>query len=246
MSNGANGLRAPEAWPAVVDGSTWATEITKLVEREKRHTREGDAIAAARRRLPMTPVGPATVVGEHGPVPFVDVFQGRRVLIAYTFMWNHGRPFTEQCMGCTFSMSQLPSQTYFSQRDVTVAVLSEGPWQEIEDYRNHMGWNHSWYSTSTCLDNSGVAGEQFLRCYLRSESDVYVTYQSTARGTEVMDPVLGLLDRTAFGRQETWEDSPSGWPQTRTGQWWLRDGRPAAQWERSQRRTPAIGRGAVR
>ncbi|SMX95818.1 DUF899 family protein [Brevibacterium antiquum] len=235
MSNGANDLRTPEARPAVVDRSTWATEITKLVEREKRHTREGDAIAAARRRLPMTTVGPVTVVGEDGPVPFVDVFEGRRILIAYTFMWNRGRPFTEQCMGCTFSMSQLPNQTYFSQRDVTVAVLSEGPWQEIEDYRKHMGWTHPWYSTSTCLDNPAVAGEQFLRSYLRIESDVYVTYQSTARGTEVMDPVLGLLDRTVLGRQETWEDSPLGWPQTRAGQWWLRDGRPAAQWERQQR-----------
>lgn len=234
MSDGAKGLGTPEAMPPVVDRAMWTAEIANMTEREKRHTRDGDALAVARRRLPMTLVGPATVIGREGPVPFVDVFEGRRLLITYSFMWNHGRPFTEQCMGCTFSMSQLPSQTYFSQRDVTVAVLSEGPWQEIDDYRNHMEWSHPWYSTSTCLDNSTVAGEQFLRCYLRGESDVYITYQSTARGTEVMDPVLGMLDRTVFGRQETWEESPSGWPQSPTGKWWLRDGRPAAQWERSQ------------
>lgn len=221
-------------FPAVVDRSTWNAELRALTEREKALTREGDAISAVRRRLPMTPVEPARIVSEKGLVPFVDAFEGRRMLIAYTFMWNHGRPFEEQCMGCTFSMSQLPAQTYFSQRDVTIAVLSEGPWQEIASYRKFMGWDHPWYSTSTALDHPAVAGEQHLRCYLRQGHDVYLTYESTARGTEVMDPVLGLLDRTVCGRQETWEDSPPGWPQSPTGQWWLRDGRPAAQPDRRQ------------
>ena len=244
---------APKAsvLPPVVNRSSWTAELRALVDREKLLTRESDAISAARRRLSMTPVEPAHIVSEKGLVPFVDAFEGRQMLIVYTFMWNHGRPFEEQCMGCTFSMSQLPSQTYFSQRDVTIAVLSEGPWQEIASYREFMGWRHPWYSTSTALDNPAVAGEQYLRCYLRQGHDVYLTYESTARGTEVMDPVLGLLDRTVFGRQETWEDSPPGWPQTPTGQWWLRDGRPAAQRDRRQqasdrppcvhRRTPTEG-----
>lgn len=187
----------------------------------------------------MTPVGDATLIGESGNVPFVEAFEGRETLITYTFMWNHGRPFREQCMGCTFSVSQLPAQTYFSQRGVTLAVLSEGPWSEISAYRRYMGWSHPWYSLSEALDCPEVAGEKYLRCYLRSGTDVYLTYQTTDRGTEVLDPVLGLLDRTAFGRREVWEDSPEGWPQSPTGEWWLRDGRPAAQNERQFSAGPA-------
>ena len=218
--------------PGVADRAEWLTERASLLEREKAHTRAGDAIASARRRLPVTPVGPATVVGEDGPVPFAEVFEGRRMLIAYTFMWNHGQPFDAQCMGCTFSASQLPTQTYLSQRDVTLAMLCEGPWGEISAYREFMGWTHPWYSTSAALHNPAVAGEKYLRCYLRDGQDVYLTYEVTDRGTEVMDPILGLLDRTIYGRQEQWEDSPPGWPQGPAGEWWRRDGRPVAQWER--------------
>lgn len=220
------------ALPPIVDKLTWEAELRSITEREKSLTRESDALAAARRRLPMTTVGQATLIGEHGSVPFADAFEGRDTLITYTLMWNHGRPFSEQCMGCTFSVSQLPSQTYLSQRGVTLAVLSEGTWEEISAYRRYMGWSHPWYSIEASLDCPEVAGEKYLRCYLRRGTDVYLTYQTTDRGTEVMDPVLGLLDRTAFGRREFWEDSPSGWPQSPTGEWWLRDGRPAAHYER--------------
>lgn len=218
--------------PPIVDRKAWLVQRSELVEREKAHTREGDAIASKLRSLPMTPVGPAIVVGRRGPMPFFEAFEGRRLLIAYTFMWNHGRPFAEQCPGCTFSASQLPSQTYFSQRDVTLAMLCEGEWKEISAYREFMGWSHPWYSTSTALDNPAVAGEKYLRCYIRDGQDVYLTYETTDRGTEVMDPVLGLLDRTIYGRQEEWENSPVGWPQGPAGEWWREDGQPVAQRER--------------
>lgn len=220
------------ARPPIVDKPTWEAELRSITESEKALTRKSDAVAAARRRLPMTPVRDAMLIGECGKVPFVEAFEGRDTLITYTFMWNHGRPFSEQCMGCTFSVSQLPSQTYLSQRGVTLAVLSEGTWEEISAYRRFMGWSHPWYSLTASLDCPEVAGEKYLRCYLRSETEAFLTYQTTDRGTEVMDPVLGLLDRTAFGRREVWEDSPAGWPQSPTGEWWLSGGRPAAQYER--------------
>lgn len=218
--------------PPAVDRARWSEALSTLRAEEKKHTRAGDALAAARRRLPMTPVESAEIIGADGLVPFVEAFAGREILIAYTFMWTRGRPFAEQCMGCTFSMSQLPAQTYFSQRDTTMVVMSEGGWPEISAYREYMGWTHPWYSTETALDNPAIAGEQQLRCYLRRGDDVYLTYETTARGTEVMDPVLSLLDLTVFGRQEEWEDSPPGWPQTPTGRWWMKNGRPVAQWQR--------------
>ncbi|WGP05250.1 DUF899 family protein [Bacillus subtilis] len=216
----------------IVDRGSWITSLAEVTAQEKAHTRTGDALAALRRRLPVTPVGEATLIGPEGRIPFTKAFAGRRLLIAYTFMWNHGRPASEQCMGCTFSVSQLPPQTYFSERDVTLAVMSEGSWPELASYRQFMGWTQPWYSTSAAYDNPAVAGEKFLRCYVRDGDDAYLTYETTDRGTEVMDPILGLLDRTVFGRQETWEDSPAGWPQTTTGAWWRRDGRPVAQLER--------------
>jgi hypothetical protein len=95
-----------------------------------------------------------------------------------------------------------------------------------------MGWSHPWYSTARTGDVPAVTGEKYLRCYVRDADRVYLTYETTDRGTEVMDPVLGLLDRTILGRQETWEDSPDGWPQTVPGAWWRRGGRPVAQLER--------------
>jgi len=89
--------------PKIVDRSTFQGELDALRAREKAHTREGDAIAAARRGLPMVEVdGAAPLIGERGAVTLLDVFEGRRMLIAYYFMWHTGRPAPEQCEGCTF------------------------------------------------------------------------------------------------------------------------------------------------
>src|SRR5271155_3375436 len=93
--------RAPP--PAVVDRATFQAELDALRVREKAHTRAGDAIAAARRRLPMTEVDASTpLTGPDGPVTLLEVFEGRRQLIAYYFMWAAGCPAAEQCEGCTF------------------------------------------------------------------------------------------------------------------------------------------------
>jgi Bacterial protein of unknown function (DUF899) len=93
------GRDAP-ALPAVVDRAGWQAEIDDLLVREKAHTREADAIAAARRRLPMVEVDPATpLIGERGPAPLIDVFEGRRQLVAYFFMWHEGKSAPDQCGG---------------------------------------------------------------------------------------------------------------------------------------------------
>ncbi|MGV9868159.1 DUF899 family protein, partial [Rhodococcus koreensis] len=117
----------PTNRPAVVDRATFQAEIDALRVREKAHTREGDAIAAARRRLPMVEVDPnLELIGPHGSTTLLDAFEGRRQLIAYYFMWNPGRPAAEQCEGCTVYTSQVGELSYLHSRDVTYAVFCQG------------------------------------------------------------------------------------------------------------------------
>jgi len=223
--------------PEIVDRSVFQAELDALRVREKAHTREGDAIAAARRRLPMVEVdGAAPLIGEHGAVTLLDVFEGRRMLIAYTFMWRAGRPAPEQCEGCTWVASQARELSYIHSRDVTYAVFCQGPYEEGARYREFMGWEMPWYSAEDSLDVLLVgrrAGMMHIVCYLRQGSSVFETYWTTRRGVEAMDNSYRLLDLTVYGRQETWEDSPTGWPQRFQGKQNFRtDGRPTAQWSR--------------
>ncbi|MBZ4020338.1 DUF899 family protein [Streptomyces purpurogeneiscleroticus] len=224
------------AAPEVVDRGTWQAEVDALRTREKAHTREGDAIAAARRRLPMVEVDPAiTLTGPSGPVTLLETFEGRRQLIAYYFMWHAGRPAAEQCEGCTFFTSQVRELSALHSRDVTYATFCQGPYEESVRYRDFMGWDMPWYSAQDSLDALLAGRGPFvLACYLRQGDRVFETYWTTGRGVEAMDNSYALLDRTVYGRQEGWEDSPAGWPQRWTGtdDPLSADGRPLAQWSR--------------
>jgi predicted dithiol-disulfide oxidoreductase (DUF899 family) len=223
--------------PRVAERAEFQSELDRLRVREKAHTREGDAIAAARRRLPMVEVDPRTpLIGGDGPVPLIDVFDGRSQLIAYFQMWHTGRPAAEQCEGCTFSTTHVNELSYLSSRDVSYATFCQGPYEESSRYRDFMGWTIPWYAVPPESEDRLVADRFFgiLVCYLRDGDRVFETYWTTGRGNEVMAPSYGLLDRTVYGRQEIWEDSPDGWPQrwdARGGQFRL-DGRPTAQWSR--------------
>jgi predicted dithiol-disulfide oxidoreductase (DUF899 family) len=221
--------------PKIVDRATFQAEVDALRIREKAHTREGDAIAAARRRLPMVKVDGATpLVGERGVVTLLDAFEGRQLLIAYYFMWYTGRPASGQCEGCTFFTSQVRELSNLHARDVTYATFCQGPYEESARYRDFMGWEMPWYSPpEASLDTllaGRPAGRMYLICYLRQGSDVFETYWATRRGVEAMDNIYQLLDLTVYGRQQSWEDSPSGWPQAPEGM--RTDGRPTAQWPR--------------
>jgi predicted dithiol-disulfide oxidoreductase (DUF899 family) len=217
--------------PKVVDRSTFQAELDALRVREKAHTREGDTIAAARRRLPMVEVDGATrLIGERGPVTLLDAFEGRRMLIAYYFMWHAGHPAPEQCEGCTWVTSQVRELSYLHVRDVTYATFCQGPYEESTRYRDFMGWEMPWYSALDSLDTLLVGrrvGMMHIVCYLRQGSNVFETYWTTMRGVEVMDNSYRLLDLTVYGRQERWEDSPADWLK---GEHFTRsDGRPTAQ-----------------
>lgn len=253
-------LPAGPAMPPVVDRDTFQAELNRLREREKAHTREGDAIAAVRRRLPMVEVNAELeLIGPHGATTLLDAFEGRRQLIAYYFMWNPGRPAAEQCEGCTFYTGQLAELSHLHSRDITFAVLCQGrnvacdgvepqrAYEESVRYRDFMDWHLPWYSAQPSLD-ALLVGRQpglfHLVCYLRDGDRVFETYWTTRRGVEAMDHSYALMDLSVYGRQEMWENSPAGWPQhcsnTRTSggspDWppapaWP-GGRPIAQWPR--------------
>ena len=223
--------------PKIVDRSMFQAELDALRVREKAHTKEGDAIAAARRRLPMVEVdGSTPLFGKSGALTLLDAFERRRMLIAYYFMWHTGQPAPEQCEGCTWVTSQVRELSYIHSRDVTFAVFCQGPYEESARYRDFMAWEMPWYSPQGSLDTLLVgrrAGRMHIVCYLRQGSRVFETYWTTSRGVEYMDNSYRLLDLTVYGRQETWEGSPSGWPQRFEGKQNFRtDGRPTAQWSR--------------
>ena len=246
--------------PAAVDRAAFEAELDRLRAREKAHTREGDAIAAARRRLPMVEVDARLeLIGPDGPLTLLDAFEGRRQLIAYYFMWWPGHPAADQCEGCTWVTTQVTELSYLHSRDITFAVFCQGrntasdgaepqaSYHESVRYRDFMGWDIPWYSAQTSLDELLVGREIglfHLVCYLRDGDRVFETYWTKRRGAEAMDYGYALMDLTVYGRQELWEDSPPGWPQqasnTRTDggppDWppvskWP-GGRPIAQWPR--------------
>jgi len=180
--------------------------------------------------------GATPLVGARGVVTLLDAFEGRRMLIAYYFMWFPGRAAPEQCEGCTVYTSQVRELSFIHSRDVTFAVFCQGPYEESARYREFMGWEMPWYSAQGALDTLLVGrrvGMMHLVCYLRQGPKVFETYWTTLRGVEAMGNSNPLLDLTVYGRQERWEDSPAGWPQRPKGENNCRtDGRPIVQWPR--------------
>ena len=228
--------RTTDRLPEIVDRATWQVELDGLLVREKAHTREGDQIAAARRRLPMVEVDASTpLVGAQGEVPLVDVFEGRRQLIVYLHMWHDGKPAAEQCEGCTFFTGHARELSYLHSRDVTYATFCQGPYAESARYRDFMGWEMPWYSARDSRD-AILAGRDFgaYVSYLRDGDRVFETYWTTSRGVEAGANSYHLLDLTVYGRQETWEESPEGWPQpyATAGEQFRTGERPTPQWDR--------------
>ncbi|GLK82760.1 DUF899 family protein [Ancylobacter defluvii] len=225
--------------PEIADRAIFQAKVDALRSREKAHTREGDAIAAARRRLPMVKVdGGTPLIGGNGSVTLLDAFEGRRMLVAYYYMWFDGQPASEQCEGCTFFTTQARELSHIHSRDATYATFCQGSYEESVRYRDFMGWKMPWYSVPEASLQALLAGRppgmMYLICYLRQGSDIFETYWTTRRGVEAMDNSYRLLDLTVYGRQEDFEDSPAGWPQHwgETNHPFRRDGRPISQWRR--------------
>ena len=221
--------------PPIADRAAWQAKLDALRAREKEHTRAGDAIAAARRRLPMVEVEASLeLIGPQGAVTLLDTFEGREQLIAYFHMWFEGQPAAAQCEGCTLFNGQVRELSYLHSRDVTYATFCQGPYEESVRYRDFMRWDAPWYSVQDSAE-ALLAGRRvnrfYLVSYLRLDDRVFETYWTNGRGVEPMSPTHGLLDMTVYGRQEVWEDSPAGWPQRWevNPEMWRTNGRPIAQ-----------------
>lgn len=206
------------ALPPIVSREDWLAARDALLAKEKAHTRAGDAIAAERRRLPMVRIEADYVFdGENGEARLVDLFEGRRQLIVQHFMfhpdWDAG------CPGCTRTTSQIGSVDLMHERDTSFAIISRAPLEKLLAYRETKGWTLPWYSSGRCRFNQdfGMTSEsgdegQGVSVFLRDGEDVYHTYQTGGRGVDHLLLNYAYLDLTPYGRQEAWEDSPSGWP----------------------------------
>lgn len=205
----------PHAQPPVVDPDTWRRELDALRVREKAATRELDAVAAQRRRLPMVELPEYTLVGEDGPVRLAEVFDSASQLITYHHMWFPGEEF--QCGGCTSYTAQFTRTDFLDSYDARFVVVTQGPIDEALAYRRRVGNQLTWYSTADSPFGSDVdappGGGFAVNVFLRDGDTVYRTWHTNGRGTEQLSHTFAFVDALPYGRREEWQDSPEGWPQ---------------------------------
>jgi predicted dithiol-disulfide oxidoreductase (DUF899 family) len=220
--------------PPIVSPQEWETAREQLLVKEKELTRARDALAAERRRMPWMAVEKDyRFEGPSGPASLLDLFDGRRQLIVYRFFYEPGvASFPERgCPGCSFMADQVSHLAHLNARDTTLAFASRAPQPDIESLKARMGWQHiPWYTITDDFDaDFGVDEWHGTNAFLRDGDRIFRTYFIHDRGDEGMCTTWSYLDITAYGRQEEWEDSPEGTPQTPPYQWWhLHDEYPAA------------------
>ncbi len=206
------------ALPPIVDQASWEASLAELRVREKAATRELDAIAAQRRRLPMVELPEYVLDGPDGPVTLADVFQGKPQLIVYNHMWFPGE--TWQCPGCTGLTSQFGRLEFLDCWDARFVIVTQGPIDEALAYKARVGNKMEWYSTANSPfgeDMGAPPGGGFqVNVFLRDGDTVYRTYNTQGRGAEQISYSFPLIDLLPYGRQEEWQDVPDGWPQDPT------------------------------
>jgi predicted dithiol-disulfide oxidoreductase (DUF899 family) len=211
----------------VVSAVEWQVALDELRAREKELTRAHDELAAARRRLPRVEFRPDYVFeGPDGEASLLDLFEDRAQLIVYHFMFQPGAPGWPDagCDGCSMVIDWITHPAHLHARDTTFAIVSEASIEKIEAYRKRMGWALPWYSLAGSSFNAdcGVTTEFGLSAFIREGGRPFRTYFTTGRGVEGIGSTFTLLDLTPLGRQEDWEDSPPGYPQTPRYTWWRR------------------------
>ncbi len=206
--------------PPIVDDASWRRKRDALLEAEKAHMRASDALAARRRRLPMVAFdGEHRFAGPDGEHTLRELFDGRRQLITYHFMLPEGG---SPCSGCSMVLDQLPHLAHLHARDTSLVVTSYAPQSEVQAVKTRLGWDIPWV---TVLDRGytralGITTGFGLDVFLADGDEVYRTNEVRKRGVESLGTVWDLLDLTPLGRQESWEDSPEGRPQTEPYRWW--------------------------
>ena len=206
------------AHPSIATRDEWLAARKALLAHEKEVTKHNDRVSAERRRLPMVKLEKTyTFDGPEGKRSLLDLFDGHRQLIVYHFMfdpeWENG------CDGCTVYVNELADLSMLSARDTQFVLISRAPLAKLQAYKARKGWDRPWYSSfgsdfnydfQATTDKGETHG---LSVFFRIDDDVFHTYSTYNRGTESLTDSYRLLDMTPYGRQEDWEDSPSGWPQ---------------------------------
>ena len=214
----------PVNTPPIVSPQEWETARQQLLVKEKEFTDARDALAAERRRMPWMPVEKKyEFEGPQGMVSLLDVFEGRRQLIIYRAFFEpgvFGWP-EHACRGCSLGADQVSHLTHLNARDTTLAYASRAPQKDIQRLQARMGWKITWYSMTDSFDTDfGVDQWHGHNAFIRDGDQVFRTYFINNRGDEAMGTIWSYLDLTALGHQETWEDSPKGYPQTAPYKWW--------------------------
>ena len=230
--------KKPTGLPEIVTQEQWQKSLDAVTAKEKEATRASDALAAERRRLPMARVEKTyEFTSVDGNCTLLDLFAGRPQLIVYHFMLApgvNGWP-TAGCPGCSLFVDQIGHLAHLNARDVSLTLVSRGPLANLLEYRKRMGWTIPWVSSEGSDFNVdfGVTTEQGethgLSVLVRDGDAIYRTYFTTDRGCESLGTLWSLLDVTPFGRQETWEDTPPGRPQSAPYVWWHRHDEYPAQ-----------------
>jgi predicted dithiol-disulfide oxidoreductase (DUF899 family) len=211
--------------PPIVSPEEWEAARLKLLVKEKEVTRARDALAAERRRMPWQAVEKAyQFEGPDGKATLLDLFAGRRQLILYRAFFEPGVSGWPEhaCVGCSMVADQVAHPAHLNARDTTLVFASRAPQKDIQRVKARMGWELiPWYTMTDSFDKDfGVDEWHGTNAFIRSGDKVFRTYFIDKRGDEVMGGTWAYLDITALGRQEKWEDSPAGYPQTPPYTWW--------------------------
>jgi len=214
--------------PPIVSAQEWDAARQEMLVKEKELTRARDALAAMRRRMPWLAVEKTyQFEGPEGAVSLLDLFDGRRQLIVYRAFLDpgvHGWP-DHGCVGCSLMADHIGNLAHLHARNTTLVYASRGSQADISRIKERMGWSHPWYTIVPTADAAfdvdfGVDEWHGTNAFIRDGDQVYRTYFIDSRGDEVFDNTFHFLDMTALGRQEVWEDSPEGYPQTKPYEWW--------------------------
>jgi len=224
ISTAANNNSLPKNTPPVVPQSEWEAARQELLIQEKELTRARDAMAARRRRMPWMAVeNKYEFDGPRGKASLLDLFEGRQQLIVYRAFYEpgvFGWP-EHACRGCSLGADQVGHLAHLNARNTTLAYVSRAPQKDINALKARMGWKMPWYSITDSFDaDFGVDQWHGHNVFLRDDDRIFRTYFINNRADEAMGTVWSYLDITPFGRQETWEDSPEGYPQTPPYKWW--------------------------
>ena len=219
-------LDQPTTAPRVVDRAAFDQALAAQIAEEKEVTRHNDRVSAQRRRLPMVEVEDYTFAGPDGPVRLTELFGDKYLLMVQNVMFDPS--WDEGCPSCTWAVDNLPANMErLNDEAIAFAMISQAPVDKLENWRAKRKWAHQWVSSNgtsyhydwgwTKTNEKGEEGQQpGYSYYLLKDGKPFLTYMTTARGTEAILPVAHIMDRTVYGRQQDWEDSPEGWPQQPT------------------------------